>query len=268
MSDMGGQAGLSKKIVSLLRLFAEGPESLSIQEISTALTIAPSTVHRLLSSLVEEKLVERTAKRRYCVGREFSRIGAMAARRMNARRIARQMLQNLHTATGETSIFAVVTSKPPELMIADKLDSIHTLRFSIAANVRRQIVWGALGKAALAWLEPEDVAAALACARHAPGTGDPPPSPEALNAALVRVRERGYAISSGESIAGAIGIAAPVFDADNRLIGDLGVIIPAIRFRRRDETALADLVIKQSRQLSAALGSDVANGIQKIPYSM
>jgi len=255
MTGANHQVSVSRRIIALLRLFADGKEALSIQEISADLDIAPSTVHRLLAGLVEENIIERASKRRYCVGREFSRIGALAARKMSVRRLARPMLQQLLTSTGETVIFGMLLTRPYELMIADKLDSVHTLRYNVVLNVRRPLLWGALGRATLAWLDPEDVQAILARSSNAPGSGDPPPPWSTLQASLVQIRRAGYAFSRGQMIPGAVGLAAPVFDADDRVIGDLGVTVPEIRFRRRDEQRLASLVIAEAHRLSAALGS-------------
>lgn len=246
---------VSRRIIAMLRLFAEGGDTFSVHEIAERLDLAPSSVHRLLAGLVDENIVERAAKRRYCVGREFGRIGALVARKIDVRRLARPMLQTILAVTGETAMLGIMLPRSSELMVADKIESIHVLRYRIALHARRSLLWGATGRAVLAWLDPEEIGKVLASATNAPGSGDPPPTPAALANALGDIRKAGYAISRGQIIPGAVGLAAPIFDADDRVIGDLAVTIPEIRFRRRDEQRLARLVTGEARKLSMAMGS-------------
>lgn len=255
MSDDGAPASVSRRVIALLRLFADGSDSLSIAEIAERLSLPPSTVHRLLVSLVEERFVERAARRRYAIGQEFSRIGAIAARRLNLRSLARPHLHEVQAATGETSVLGALLDRPPGMMIADKVDAVHTLRYRVPINVRRPLLWGSLGRAMLAWLEPEDVQAAHAGAGNAPGSGDPPPSAAALAGVLERVRRLGYAVSHGQAMPGAVGLAAPIFDAESRVVGAIGLTVPEFRFRRRDEARLAALLTERASRLSFSLGA-------------
>ncbi len=263
MSRGGAPASVSRRVVALLRVFADGQDSLSIGEISERVGLPPSTVHRLLGSLVEERIIERAARRRYCIGQEFSRIGAIAARRLNLRGLARPLLQEVQAAPGETALLAALLDQPRAMMVADKVDAVHTLRYRIDVNVRRPLLWGSLARAMLAWLEPDEVRVVLAGAGHAPGSGDPPPSTAALARALETIRRAGYAITHGQGIPGAVGQAVAVFDAENRVAGAIGVTLPEFRFRRRDEARLAALLADQAGRLSLALGSP--RGVQAAP---
>lgn len=248
------QIGVSRRIIALLRLFADSEENLSIQEISARLDFAPSSVHRLLAGLVEENLLERTARRRYCVGREFARIGALAARKISTPRLARPMLNDLITRTGETSMLLMMLPRSKELTVVDKIECVHPLRFKVPLNSGRPLLWGAIGRAVLAWMDTDEIAKVHASSTNAPGGGDPPPVMSRLRSDLDQIRSAGYAISRGEIIQGAIDIAAPVFDANDRVVGNLAITIPEVRFRNRDEQRLSRVVMDNAGALSAALG--------------
>jgi len=260
MNSGNGPASVSRRIIAVLRVFAEGERTLSIQEIAAQLDLAPSSVHRLLAGLVEENIVERAARRRYCVGREFGRIGALASRKISIRRLARPMLQQLLAATGETSMLGTLMPQSSELIVADKLESVHALRYKVLLHERRPLLWGASGKSVLAWLDPDHVARALACGSNAPGNGDMAPTATALGKILLDIRRDGYAISRGELVLGAVDIAAPVFDADDRVVGNLAVMIPDIRLSRRDEHRVVQIVLGEAHKLSSALGWQGAAG--------
>lgn len=249
------QASVSGRIVALLRLFADGGESLSINEISERLDLAPSSVHRLLSGLVEEKIVERAAGRRYCVGREFVRIGALAARKMSVPRLARPILHDLASKTAETVMLVLLLPRARQLTVADRIESPHPLRHRVPLHSARPLLRGAAGQAVLAWLDIEEVHRLLRSAPGALHPADKPPSLAALEPSLSAVRDAGYAVTHDEVAPGTVDIAAPVFDAGDRVIGGLAVTVPEIRYRAADERRLAGLVVAASHQLSSALGA-------------
>ena len=75
-----------------------------------------------------------------------------------------------------------------------------------------------------------------------------------LAAELRRVRHRGYAVSYGQRIAGAVGIFAPVFDAQGQVVASLGYTIPDQRFERGQLPRLSAAARTHADRLSAALG--------------
>jgi DNA-binding IclR family transcriptional regulator len=76
---------------------------------------------------------------------------------------------------------------------------------------------------------------------------------QALARRLRVIRRQGYAVSRAEVYAGALGIAAPVFDATDRVIGSLAISGPAARMVAKRQ-ALAELVVTLAREFSAGLG--------------
>ena len=75
-----------------------------------------------------------------------------------------------------------------------------------------------------------------------------------LYADLASVRRRGYAFSHSKRVAGAIGIAAGIFGAGGKVIGDLIVTIPEQRFERKNTEKLARLVMKHAAAITANIG--------------
>ena len=79
--------------------------------------------------------------------------------------------------------------------------------------------------------------------------------PADLQTDLERIRTEGFAISRGDYVADAIGIGAPVFNAEGELACSIGIISPQIRIA--DEAALESLcsyVKSHAAELSADLG--------------
>lgn len=246
---------VSGRLIALLRLFAEGEETLSIHEISEKLELAPSSVHRLLAGLVAEQIVERAAGRRYCLGREFIRMGTLATLKLNLQRLARPAVHGLAMATGETVVLLEYLPRPRQLVVADRVESGHHLRYRVAMGAARSLVWGAGGRMVLAWLGLGEIRDILARGEPAPVGGDMPPPLARLAPLLAELRKRGYEKSRGELVEGAVEIAAPIFDVSHAVCGALALTLPEVRLRRLDQARLNLLVCAAAAEISAALGA-------------
>jgi DNA-binding IclR family transcriptional regulator len=76
----------------------------------------------------------------------------------------------------------------------------------------------------------------------------------ALKKEWMRIRMRGWAYSSGESIKGARAVAAPVRDASGKVCAGIGVTFPAIALTKAQAKAVAATVVKAAQRLSVELG--------------
>ena len=76
----------------------------------------------------------------------------------------------------------------------------------------------------------------------------------ALAVTPAEIRSRGYAITHGQKIEGAVGIGAPIFNSERRAIGSLCMTIPETRFSAKAQTRLSELLMSRAGELSRALG--------------
>jgi DNA-binding IclR family transcriptional regulator len=119
----------------------------------------------------------------------------------------------------------------------------------------RSLLWGATGLCMLAWLGPQELEDVLARGELSPVDGNSPPDGAVLAGRLARIRARGYAITFGEQTTGAVGMAAPVFGARGRIVADLCITLPQVRFGAGDEPRFAHLLKERAAQLSRVFGS-------------
>jgi len=251
---MESNEGTVSRVLSMLRLLAESRGEQSVKSVAESLGLASSTAHRLLDQLVSHGFVERAPQRKYRVGREFLRLGAMTAQEQPAIEIARPVMRDVVDSCNETCLLGLYLPKAQKMTFVEKIDSRHPLRYRVRMYQLRSLAWGASGKAILASLPGSVIASILATAENSPCTGHSLPGSEHLQIALANIRKRGYAISKGEQTEGAIGLAAPIFGNDGRIFGDLCITIPEFRFNSRDESRLAKLLITQAQRLSVLLG--------------
>ncbi|HEY0530455.1 MAG TPA: IclR family transcriptional regulator C-terminal domain-containing protein, partial [Actinoplanes sp.] len=145
-------------------------------------------------------------------------------------RRTREAADELARRTGETVLVAEVDWESLSLLIIGKR---HPVRPSAAATSavgnRYPLASGCLAKAALSGLSPEGAADIVPRLRLTPRTLATIVDPRRLAADVEASRERGYAMQSGEFLAGMAGAAVPVHDG-GRVVGALAVLGSAPRF--------------------------------------
>src|SRR5262249_22800504 len=101
---------------------------------------------------------------------------------------------------------------------------------------------GASGRAVMAFLPKKQIEKAIRRHRLPAVTTHTITSQAKLFRELATVRRAGYAISDGERLEQAVGIAAPVFRGNGDVFGSILVTIPKFRFLKKDESKIARAV--------------------------
>jgi DNA-binding IclR family transcriptional regulator len=255
----GESIGTVQRVIEVLRFFAERGEA-TLKELSVALSLAPSTCHRLLDLLGRQGLIEQdSVHRRYRVGMEMFRISALVQSREDIRSIARPLLRQLVDSYDETAVLGIYLPVEGKIFFAERVDSSRMLRYQLAMNVPVSVLWGASGRAILAFLDSETIDRIYKVEGRAPGSGEALPSRRALEKDLAVIRERGYDITHGQKIPGAVGISAPVFGADGKVVASVCVTVPESRIKESDYPRLGAAVRTTAHRLSQAIGSPADN---------
>jgi DNA-binding IclR family transcriptional regulator len=248
-------AGTVARVVQLLACLAEADGPVSIKFLCQTLKLPASTVHRLLGLLADEGMVERSADRPiYAPGLELVRISSLLASKVRIVDVAKPFMRAVVRECDETCCLLQYLPERRKVMALHAEFSSHPLRYRIEFYQPHSLLWGATGRAVLAFLPPEEIDAAICDADSSPATGAPVPARKALLADLAEIRSRGYAITHGQKIEGAVGIATPVFNSERRAIGSLCITIPETRFNRKAQARLSQLLMSQAGELSRALG--------------
>ena len=254
MRDASG-AGTVARVVQLLSCLAEADGPVSIKYLCQTLKLPASTVHRLLGLLAEQGMVERSVDRpNYSPGLELVRIASLLASKVRLIDVAKPFMRALAQDCDETCCLLQYVPERRKVMALHAEFSSHPLRYRIELYQPHSLLWGATGRAVLAFLPPEEIDAAIRIDDRSPATGHAPPPRKALFAELAAIRNRGYAITHGQNIQGAVGIGTPVFNSERRTIGSLCITIPEARFNKRAEARLSQLLMRRAGELSHALG--------------
>lgn len=254
MRDASG-AGTVTRVVQLLACLAEADGPVSIKFLCQTLKLPASTVHRLLGLLGSEGMVERGSDRPvYSPGLELVRIASLLAAKVRIVDVAKPFMRAVVQECDETCCLLQYLPAQRKVMALHAEFSSHPLRYRIEFFQPHSLLWGATGRAVLAFLPPQEIDAALRDNDSSPATGAALPGRNTLLAELVQIRSRGYAITHGQKIEGAVGIGTPLFNSERRVVGSLCITLPETRFSKKAQSRLSQLLMQRAAELNRALG--------------
>lgn len=238
----------------VLTYMIEQPQlEFGVREIAKACALQPSTVHRALSSLVNEGIVVRMDQTdSYQVGLELLRLWRMTHKKADVRAVAGDQLRSVVAATNETTILGLYDRDRRQMVRVDSVESTHPLRYVFDLFQWTEIYRGASGLAILANLSEEERAEILTEAER---LGNSPwPSRVAAEAELATIRDQGYAVTRGRRISGAVAVVAPIFDFMDRVVGDIILTAPEQRFDEALLPGYIELITGAAEEISTRLG--------------
>ncbi|MGH3252014.1 MAG: IclR family transcriptional regulator [Trebonia sp.] len=250
----GQNPGPVQRALELLKLLAESEDAVAVRDVAALLGLPPSTSHRLLHQFVSAGfVVADPASKRYRIGPELHRVVALIQSRSSLATTVQPFLDELTAACDEASLFAVFDRATATVAFAAKADSSQALSYRISLNTPVSAYWGSSSQVILAYLPEPDLRRVLAAAHPSPVGNRPPLDEDAFRADLAAIRERGWILTRGEKLPGAVGTSAPVFGAAG-VVGSLTVTIPEVRFQPSMEAGIQRLVVESAGRISAVLG--------------
>ena len=244
--------------VRLLKSFSEGEAEIGVTSLSRRLGVAKSTVYRLASTLVSEGLLEQNPEtEKYRLGMSLFGLGALVRQRMNVATDARPFLFHLREATGETVHLAILEG--PDIVFVLNLESNHAIRMRADLGARKPAFCTAEGRAMLAY-QSQDIVNDVLGRRLVPRTPKTVIDAKQIKAALEDVRMRGYATEDEQSELGMRSVAAPIRNANGRVVAAIGLAGPMQRISDEALATFAPLVVDAARTISARLGYNSLNG--------
>ena len=249
---LGGSDGLLRSVgaaLDVLECFA-AEEELGVSDIARRLGVAKSTAHRLLSVLCSRGLAEKNpVTRQYRLGLHMIELGQIAHSRMELRRSAYPMLEELREASGCTVHFSVADGA--DVLQIERLESLRAIPLMERAQRRWPAHCTSSGKA-IAAFDPI-LAAARTAAAFPSCTDTTNRSAADFERALAEVRRVGYATNLGEARTDAASVAAPVLDRSGRARAAISLVGPRAEIAR-DLGRPGRLVTVAARRIARSLG--------------
>ena len=238
------------RVVLILSVFERSSEALTAGQISVRTGIPRSSVHRILSQLVSARWLMRHDDG-YALGLRMFEIGSLVAHRSRITCAARPFIHELAERTGQVVHLAVLDQQ--DAVYLDKVGSAFADRsfadmLPSRAGGRLPAHCTAVGKALLAYSPPATVSEYFATGQRR-RTEATLATPAALEAAIVSIRNSGYATDRDEAVPGVACVAAPIRNLDE-VVAAVSVCGPRDQMRAKD---LPSLVMWTAAEISRSL---------------
>ncbi len=240
------------KAMELLSCLAQAGGPLSLGELSRRTGIPKATVHGLLAAMRPSSVVEQSEEDgRYRLGKRLFEYGCAVSSGWNVLEAAAEPMRRTAEETGETVNLAALDGSG--VLILDSAVAHGNYRVASQRGARLPLHCTSQGKLLLAYLPPQQRRSLLRGCRFEDYTPHSHRTAEALEADLVQIRERGYALENGEFRIGLRSVSAPVFDAQ----GQAAYALCAVGMFRRMDSPELERAVRLVREAAQRISFDM-----------
>lgn len=248
-----GQVQSLSRALWLMNALAECPQGLSLSEVAHRVQLPTSTVHRLLTTLQNERYVRFESDRSvWLIGVQAFQVGSTFVRSRDIVAMARPYMRRLMEESGETVNLAIADRT--EVVYLAQVECHKMMRAIAGPGGRANMHCSGVGKALLAYASPSELGEILqtkSLPRETPKTIS---KPEALKSELVKIRKRGYAIDDEENAVGLRCVAGVIFDEHAEPLAGLSVSGPMARMTDARIPVLGNAVFQIAAEITGELG--------------
>lgn len=209
----------------VLAYLSEHPEGVEAARLAAFLGKSLSTAYALLASLVSEGFAVREGST-YRLAHTGTALKPVPAGLPDPGKLS-HALEELYLRTRERTYLALL-DRQGRLRLTTRGRQGLPKPPGLDDQITKGLHALALGKAVLAYLDPEQLAPHLQELQAF--TRLTITDPLTLEEELCKVRQMGFAVEMEEYADGISGLAAPIFGSDGRVVGAFGVVVPSRRF--------------------------------------
>jgi DNA-binding IclR family transcriptional regulator len=253
MDDAVRGAQTVHRAALLLRAIGRSVQGATLAELVATSGLTRPTVHRLVSSLTAEGLVDRDPESGlWHLGPEVYVMGAVAARRFPIEEIARPGLQRLASLTGESAFLSMRRGNETVCLVRED-GSFPVRSFVLYEGVRFPLGVASAGLAIMAYLsdhereellETFDLTSSELGRTHTAAT---------VRANIEATRRTGYAVNPGLIVEGSWGMGAAIFDRAGNPAWALSLTGIESRFRPERQPELGRLLLAEAHRITTKL---------------
>jgi DNA-binding IclR family transcriptional regulator len=246
------------RAVDVLLALGRGPMRLG--DVSAATTLSKPTTYRLLTTLRSKGMVVQDAVTgEYGLGPAcFHLMSSVANGDAGFILEAGPALKILRDKTEET-VTVHVRAGLSRICIQE-FPSPHAIRYIAGLGATAGIHVGSAGKVLLAFMPEEDRERILLDLHPEAMTENTITDVDALRLELAAVADAGIATSFGERVHGAVGVSAPVVDANGTALAALSVLGPADRLTGPRLDTASELVRRTAEEIGRRIRHSLVTG--------
>jgi len=226
---------------------------LTLSEIAERLQQSPATVYRILTTFAAREMLEMdSASQEWFVGSASFRAGSAFLRRTGVVERARPVMRELMQETGETANLGVENNG--QVLFLSQVETPENIRAFFPPGAQSPMHASGIGKALLAYSEPERIERYIASAPLTRFTENTIHKKSALLTELQRIRANKYAFDNEEKNIGMRCIAAPILNGFGEVVAGISISGPSARLSLDRIPAVGAIVTRCATELSTTLG--------------
>ncbi len=246
------------RALTLVNRLAAADEGITLTEVAQQVGLSPSTAHRLLTTLEQERYVHFDAERRlWSVGVQAFVAGSAFLKTRSLVGTARPHMRALMEESEETVNLAV--EDQAEAIYLSQVECRQMMRAFARPGGRVPLHCSGVGKALLSAMPDGDLAKILHRQGLSRVTVKTINTTAALRGDLAQARARGYAIDDEEHAVGMRCVAAVVFNEGAEPVAAVSLSGPMARIPDERIPLLGDLVRRRADAITVQLGGLLPN---------
>jgi IclR family acetate operon transcriptional repressor len=239
--------------LSILECLAKAEGGLTLTDVANRVELAPSTTHRLLSTLEKMRYVYQAGELgRWYIGLQAFTVGSsfLASRDFVAQ--SHPYMRRLMEQSGETANLGILDGT--EAVFVDQVQCREMMRTIVKLGSRVPLHASGVGKAIFASLPDEQIDAILKVKGLPRITENTITSPETMWASVRVIRQRGWSFDDEEHAVGTRCVAAPIYDEHAETLGAISLAGPSSRLPDARIKQLGPVVAHTAEELTKRLG--------------
>ena len=243
-----------KRTFQVLDLFTSNQSELSLTEISTKLSNDKSSTSRILATLTAAGFLERKpANRKYRLGWKCVDLGNRVLSRYNdIRECANPFLEELAQKITEIVHLSILDGN--QIVYLEKKGEGQTLTVSTKIGGRSPAHASAMGKLLLSGLSQNEVSEILAAGPLIRFTPNTITEISRLRKHLEAIRNQGFAIDHEESFLGIRCVAAPIKNAQGKILAAVSASVPVQRMGGERLKEIRTCILETAHRISEKIG--------------
>lgn len=237
--------------MALLHLFLHEP-SLTLSELVSKSGMPKTSVHRMVSSLEEMGFLNRDASGAYSLGLVFLEFGQLVADRLDIRKIAKLMMEELCREVDEA--VQLIMRDGHEAIYVEKIEGTQTVRLYTAIGRRSPLYAGACARSILSFLPREEIETYINQTELVSIGSGTITDPEKLLQEIDASVQNGYTISYSELENYTAAIGAPIFNHKRQVTAGISIAGFEARFTEDRLPHLTEKVKDAALQISRKIG--------------
>lgn len=239
--------------LKLLQLFTKEKPEWGARELAKETGLNHTNVYRVLSTFEANRfLVKDPETKKYALGIRLWELGLTMRESFHVSRLIRPILERMMVESGE-SIFLTCLDGDEGLTL-DALEHDNVVKYSVSVGSRSPLFVGASYRSMMAYLPTEHIERIILQGLKQ-YTKNTIADPDRLRAELARIREEGWARSTGEYTPDVLAIACPLFHYEGQIMGSLTISGPLYRMPEEKIEKYHDILMRGKQEIDQMIKS-------------